>query len=158
MNLYANSERHVAFCHQLNRALKGYIKFNEVSCCLLTGVTFLSFQLRALSPPASLHSAAWEAFFVTLKTSHSCLLNGDTTASVDGVVNPSLSHRCFLFSAASWILTERKRAHSGLSLWQPCDDDDEQNRGRWLSPVPFGREMFGLIFNLVSEPHQGSDL
>lgn len=88
------------------------------------------------------------------------MLNGDNTATEDRVVTPSVSYQCF--SAASWILTERKSAHSGMSLsaWSLSFVMIATCRVReGNSPLCGAAEkqmiVLGLVFSSVSEAHLG---
>lgn len=130
VNPCANTDWHVAFCHQLNRPLKGYIKFNEGSRCQVTRVTSLFSPLPShLSLAASVLLAGYvlslkHTFLfchVTYETFwglsvNESMLEGDNPACVDRDVAPPMSYQCVC--AVSWILIERKSAQSGMSLWQ----------------------------------------
>lgn len=93
MNLYANTDCHVAFCHQLNRALKGSIKFNEGD---RQEFLLLSFHL------------------LSLRFSFTTVTAGARRDRRLGSARRSVS---VAVCSASGILTEWKSAQGEPSLW-----------------------------------------
>lgn len=91
----------MAFCHQLNRPLKGYIKFNEGSHCQATQAP--SPHIFSLASSVFLAGYVLKIHFcvVVSLTRHfgACqfnesMLDGDNTACVDcGVASP-MSYQC----------------------------------------------------------------
>lgn len=111
MNPCANTDWHVAFCHHLNRPLKGCIKFNEGSHCQvssrlshlpLAASILLAEYVLCLQDPFLFCCATYE----TYRGLNESMLDGDNRARVDRGVAPPMSYQCVC--AASWILIERK--------------------------------------------------